>query len=81
MDEIKRQLDTRKVIKVKWLQSTEMDAAEVAELAKTVSADVLASRGKMVVFGAKNRGKDVPAAQTKKITARNENKRAYLIRK
>lgn len=71
------------MIKVKWLQSSDMDTAEVAELAKMVSADVIDSRGKMVVFGAKNRGKDIPTDKpaAKKTTARADTKRAYLIRK
>jgi len=56
-EEVKRQLEARKVIKVKWLQSTDMTKEEVTNLAKLVSADILALRGKIAVLGAKNRKK------------------------
>ncbi len=57
IEETRRQLQARKVIKIKWLQSCDLDEAEILELAEKTSADVLDSRGRMVVFGAKNRGK------------------------
>lgn len=65
MEEVRRQLDSRKIIKIKWLQNCEMEDEEVAELAKLCAADILDTRGRMVVFGAKNRGKEVLAAKPK----------------
>ena len=53
--ELKHQLKARGVVKVKWLASTDMNAAEAAELAKMVSAEIIALRGKTAVLGAKNR--------------------------
>jgi RNA-binding protein len=63
--EVHRQLAARKVIKIKWLRSCDLDEAEILELAKKTSANVLDSRGRMVVFGAKNSGK-LPAATPSK---------------
>ncbi|HJJ40283.1 MAG TPA: YhbY family RNA-binding protein [Methanocorpusculum sp.] len=65
-EEVKRQLEARKVIKVKWLQNVEMTSEDVVALAKLTSADVLAFRGKIAVLGAKNRKKSEPAPQSKK---------------
>jgi len=84
--EVRRQLDTRKVIKIKWLQSSDMNNEELTDLAKTVSADVLAARGRMVVLGAKNRGKTTSTAPSrntppKKQSARDKVKFSYLGRK
>lgn len=56
------------------------------ELAKMVSADILAVRGKIAVFGAKNRGKAVVTLgvqkkqQVKKPTVRSKKRDAYLYR-
>ncbi len=82
-DEVRRQLEARKVIKIKWLQNSDATEAEIRELAKAVSADVLAVRGKIAVLGAKNRGKTVSLAPQKKqqakpgTTARRKLKNAY----
>lgn len=43
-----------------------MDDAEVAELAKMCSADILDTRGRMLILGAKNRGKELPVQKTQK---------------
>lgn len=82
-DEVRRQLEARKVIKIKWLQSSDATEEEIRELAKLVAADVLAVRGKIAVLGAKNRGKAVSLAPQKRqqakqsITARRKLKNAY----
>jgi len=85
-EEVKRQLEARKVIKIKWLQNTEMTKEEVSALAKVVSADVLALRGKIAVLGAKNRKKTEsvslsPRPQPKRRNipgqSRRQNKNAY----
>jgi Predicted RNA-binding protein containing KH domain, possibly ribosomal protein len=65
VEEVRRQLDSRKIIKIKWLQNCEMEDEEVVQLAKLCSADILDTRGRMVVFGAKNRGKEAVAAKPK----------------
>ena len=63
-----------------------MTSEDVAALAKLVSADVLAVRGKIAVLGAKNRKKSEPAKLAKKPqpkrkeapkTARRQVKNAY----
>ncbi|HJJ98594.1 MAG TPA: YhbY family RNA-binding protein [Methanocorpusculum sp.] len=66
--EVRRQLEARKVIKIKWLQSCDLDEEEILELAQKTSAEILDSRGRMVVLGAKNRGKlpVVPLGKGKK---------------
>ena len=84
--EVRRQLDSRKVIKIKWLQSSDMNNEEIADLAKAVSADVIAARGRMVVLGAKNRGRSpstVPArnAPPKKQSARDKVRFSFLGKK
>lgn len=43
-----------------------MDEVEVAELAKLCTADILDTRGRMLILGAKNRGKELPAQKQKK---------------
>lgn len=67
-----------------------MEEAEVLELAKKTSSEILDSRGRMVVLGAKNRGKnpgDVgkksgnACTQNKKQTARDKVKSFYLDKK
>ena len=85
--ETRRQLEARKVIKIKWLQSCDLDEEEILELAQKTSAEVLDSRGRMVVLGAKNRGK-LPVATpvkgkkpVKKQSARNRIKSFYLEKK
>lgn len=57
------------------------------ELAKMVSADILAVRGKIAVFGAKNRGKTAVTLgvqkkqqQIRKPTVRSKKRDAYLFR-
>ena len=57
VEETRRQLEARKVIKIKWLQSCDLDEAEILELAGKTSAEVLDSRGRLVVLGATNRAK------------------------
>lgn len=83
VEEIRAQLERRKVIKVKWLSGSDMNDEEVTYLAKTVNADILDSRGKIVVFGAKNRAKSSSGnsenVKSGKDTARAKNKRAYLV--
>ncbi|HJJ51501.1 MAG TPA: YhbY family RNA-binding protein [Methanocorpusculum sp.] len=84
--EVRRQLDTRKVIKIKWLRSSDMNNEEVQDLARTVSADVIAARGRMIVLGAKNRGKvtDIgPARRTppKNLTIRDKIKFSFAGKK
>ncbi|HJJ28099.1 MAG TPA: YhbY family RNA-binding protein [Methanocorpusculum sp.] len=66
VEEVRRQLDSRKIIKIKWLQNCEMEDAEVLQLAKLCAADILDTRGRMVVFGAKNRGKEAAPAGAKR---------------
>lgn len=87
VEETRRQLDARKVIKIKWLQSCDLDEEEILELAKKTSAEVLDSRGRMVVLGSKNRGR-LPAAASvkgktsvKKQSARDRIKSFYLEKK
>lgn len=84
--EVRRQLDARKVIKIKWLQSSDMNTEEVHDLAKTVSAEVIAARGRMVVLGAKNRGKfleTAPARRTppKNLSARDKIRSSFMGKK
>lgn len=87
VEETRRQLEARKIIKIKWLQSCDLDETEILELAERTSADVLDSRGRMVVLGAKNRGR-LPAAApikgkkpVKKQSARDRIKSFYLEKK
>ncbi len=87
VEETRRQLEARKVIKIKWLQSCDLDEEEILELAQKTSAEVLDSRGRMVVLGAKNRGKlpvPTPAKgkpSPKKQSARDRIKSFYLEKK
>ncbi|MDR0980310.1 MAG: YhbY family RNA-binding protein [Methanocalculaceae archaeon] len=87
VEETRRQLEARKVIKIKWLQSCDLDEEEILELAQKTSAEVLDSRGRMVVLGSKNRGK-LPASvpvkgknSAKKQSARDRIKSFYLEKK
>ena len=58
IEEIAAQLKKRKVIKVKWLQNTEIDPEAVAEAARAVLVEV---RGKTMVFpNAGKMGKNEP---------------------
>ncbi|MGA2699140.1 MAG: YhbY family RNA-binding protein [Methanoregula sp.] len=50
IEEIVAQLKKRKVIKVKWLQNTEVDPGAVAEAARAVLVSV---RGKTMVLAAR----------------------------
>ncbi|NLB01054.1 MAG: YhbY family RNA-binding protein [Methanomicrobiales archaeon] len=47
IDEIRRQLKDRKIIKVRWLRNTELDPAEVAASAGAVLVEV---RGRTLVL-------------------------------
>ncbi len=61
-----------------------MEASEVEDLAKMVNADVLAVRGKIAVFGARNRGRTITGAgpekkqAEKKPTVRTKRRNSYL---
>jgi RNA-binding protein len=85
--ETRRQLEAKKVIKIKWLQSCDLDKKVILELAEKITADVLDSRGRVVVLGAKNRRKLLTAPSTKeknsakKQSARNKIKSFYLEKK
>jgi RNA-binding protein len=82
--ETRRQLEARKVIKIKWLQSCDLDEKVILELAEKIAADVLDSRGRVVVLGAKNRGKLPTTSPTneknsaKKQSVRNKIRAFYL---
>ena len=52
IEEIVAQLKTRKMIKVKWLQNTEVDPDAVAEAAKATLVEV---RGRTMVLAEKKR--------------------------
>ena len=52
IEEIVAQLKNRNVIKVKWLQNTEVDPAEVAAQAK---AELVSVRGKTMVLKTKKK--------------------------
>jgi len=47
IDEIRRQLETRKIVKVRWLRNTEVDPEEVAASAGAVLIEV---RGRTFVL-------------------------------
>ena len=87
VEETRRQLEARKVIKIKWLQSCDLDEEEILELAQKTSAEVLDSRGRMVVLGAENRGKLPVTTPVKgktshtKQSARHTKKSIYLEKK
>ena len=80
IDEIVAQLKKRKLIKVKWLQSTEVDPEAVAARAKARLVEV---RGKTMVLAEKGKGTPgaqagpvkssgkVPAKQTARVTGRS----------
>jgi len=61
IEEIVAQLKKRKMIKVKWLQNTDVDPEDIALRAKAALAEV---RGRTMVLEAK--GKVAPAAPAKK---------------
>ena len=65
IDEIVAQLKKRKMIKVKWLQNTEVDPESVAREAK---ANLVEVRGRTMVLAGK--GKAVPGNTAKKPVAR-----------
>lgn len=65
IEEIIAQLKTRKLIKVKWLQNTEVDPEAIALQAKAKLVEV---RGRTMVLAGK--GKAVPAIPSKKPPAR-----------
>ena len=52
IEEITAQLKNRHMIKVKWLQNTEVDPATVAQLAK---ADLVEVRGKTMILAEKKK--------------------------
>lgn len=47
IDEIRRQLKSRKVVKVRWLRNTEVDPVKVADVAGAVLVEV---RGRTLVL-------------------------------
>lgn len=63
--EIVAQLKKRKLIKVKWLQNTDVDPESIADQAKARLVEV---RGRTMVLAEK--GKSTPAAAAKKPAAR-----------
>jgi RNA-binding protein len=65
IEEIVSQLKKRKVIKVKWLQNTDVDPDDVALKAKATLVEV---RGRTMVLEGK--GKNVPAVPLKKPVTR-----------
>ena len=65
IDEIVAQLKKRKLIKVKWLQNTEVDPDDIALRAKARLVEV---RGRTMVLAEK--GKSAPAAPAKKPATR-----------
>ncbi len=65
IEEIVSQLKKRKVIKVKWLQNTDVDPDDVALKAKATLVEV---RGRTMVLEGK--GKGVPAVPLKKPATR-----------
>jgi len=65
IEEIVAQLKKRKMIKVKWLQNTDVDPEDIALRAKATLAEV---RGRTMVLEAK--GKNVPITPAKKPVAR-----------
>ena len=54
IEEIAAQIKKRKVIKVKWLQNTEVDPEAVAAAAK---AELMSVRGKTMVLGQRGKTK------------------------
>jgi RNA-binding protein len=65
IEEIVSQLKKRRMIKVKWLQNTEVDPEDVARQAK---ANLVEVRGRTMVLAEK--GKSMPATAVKKPVAR-----------
>jgi len=65
IEEITAQLKKRKLIKVKWLQNTEVDPEAIALQAKAKLVEV---RGRTMVLA--GRGKTVPVTPAKKPPAR-----------
>jgi RNA-binding protein len=65
IEEIVAQLKKRKLIKVKWLQNTEVDPADITLRAKAKLVEV---RGRTMVLAEK--GKNMPVTATKKPVAR-----------
>ena len=61
IDEIVAQLRKRKIIKVKWLQNTDVDTEDIALRAKATLVEV---RGRTMVLSMK--GKTAPAPSVKK---------------
>jgi RNA-binding protein len=70
IDEIVSQLKKRKLIKVKWLQNTDVDPEAIAAQAKARLVEV---RGRTMVLADKGRGQGTPATPVKtpaKVTAK-----------
>jgi RNA-binding protein len=65
IEEIVSQLKKRKIIKVKWLQNTDVDPEDIALKAKAKLVEV---RGRTMVLAEK--GKSAPAAPAKKPVTR-----------
>ena len=64
IDEIVAQLKKRRMIKVKWLQNTEVDPADIALRAKVTLVDV---RGRTMVLAAKGKVAGNPAGNSSKV--------------
>lgn len=82
--ELRQQLKTRGVVKIKWLSSVMMEEGDAEELAKLVSAEVLGVRGKIAVLAAKNRpAQQTPESSLKKaaVSRRQEAHRRSVLRK
>lgn len=65
IEEIVLQLKKRRMIKIKWLQSTDVDPRSVAEQAKARLVEV---RGRTMVLAEKGKGAAAPTAAAKPAT-------------
>lgn len=68
-DELKQQLKSRGIVKVKWLSSVVMEEDDARNLADLVSAEVLGVRGRIAVLAARNRSGKSPQTAVKKTTS------------
>jgi RNA-binding protein len=75
IEEIVSQLKTRKIIKVKWLQNTEVDPAAIALQAKAELAEV---RGRTMVL--REKGRSAPATPAKKPAPRTARETGKMSR-
>ena len=67
IDEIVSQLKKRRMIKVKWLQNTEVEPEEVAAQAK---ARIVEVRGRTMVLAEKGKAVQTPEKSIRKVTAK-----------